>query len=1288
MQHVDPACRLRTRARKARKLPPIYLDECLERRILFDLTIDGTSGNDKFVIDADSGAIVVNLNGVVTMYNNPADGQVNILGHSGNDDIDLRSTGTNTFFLTGNDGNDSYEIGDGNLGANIGAPVHITELEGPGNGGNDSVTIDDSFGGGTTYNLDVGQLTCPFPHANGGFDPIYFQIGSTDTFKLIGSQNGDALYAYGFNPNTTIQLQGGDDALRLDASGFIPLSVSNLSIDGGQGNNLIKMFNYGQIGTSTTMGNPNTTFAGGLIEGYIQTSNFTRLQMSPDPADAGLAGVQDLNVTFTGPFGPASQMTLTGNAGDDTVNFGTAANPLTNASLYTGTVTLNLGTGTDDVVVYDGTTSSQNWDIQGPNLFTDGGSSDVLNFATTGAINWFINGGSGADTFQFGYVPLNWNMHVNGGGGNDLYEEFNGLVGEPNGGHNGDIDAIIVGGVTLDGGTGTDTLVLDDTADQIGDADEYRVTGTAFTKGDSGQPQIQYYQYANLDDISLTADTDPNTIRIFNAGNLQAVTLNGAGGSDTFLTYDPVSLHGAFSALPAVLNIQASAGTDFLGIDDTADQTQDVYDITSSSIVATDTALVGNHTINYDTTLESLELDESAGPATTRLMSKVQAMPLVINEGDGNDTMTVGGGDIDSNGFKQNNTTLNGGAGTDTINFYDVNDAPAASESEIYVMNQTSFGKGTAMLTFTNFEVQNVDAADFVPQGQLTTGNEFDINAVSLLVTSTTIFGGNLRASNVILALPGLNGALTLAMGTNLFDTVTINDQTISTNKNCTLTSTALTTSTGQTVNYSGVEYFTINASTGNNNITLGNGNIDGDLPLNITVNGNAGTDSLLFDNSGDNTLETESLDAGVFTDNLQYPFTGIESLAISEGPGGGTLNLNKVQIPVTVQGRGNSTVNVGAGDLTDNWFANVTFNGAAGNDKLVVDDSQTLNGPATYQWDVGDQFHSSNVFREPALGSQTITASLAARVLKCGLSSDIVNVNSTATGLSIFGDSGNDQINVFDSDGPVGVDTGTEQVPSLIFPFGDYINVNTDASTSGDSGGSVKLLNSDDVYSVTVNSSTNSAGLLQIPTGDILNITHDMTLTGAIDMAGGALALAAGASQVSQFGTWIKNGRKNNTWTGTTNTDGTFGGAINSSLAALTPTSTAVGFAPASALFTTFPATYFGKSVTSTTMLVRYTTLGDATLSAKTNALDFNALATNFGKPSVNWYQGDFNYDGNVNTADFTLLSQHFNSAVASPPVDAPAVPSAAVNSPTLFSQPSLSPWIDDVLTTPTSFI
>src|SRR5581483_5309577 len=55
----------------------------------------------------------------------------------------------------------------------------------------------------------------------------------------------------------------------------------------------------------------------------------------------------------------------------------------------------------------------------------------------------------------------------------------------------------------------------------------------------------------------------------------------------------------------------------------------------------------------------------------------------------------------------------------------------------------------------------------------------------------------------------------------------------------------------------------------------------------------------------------------------------------------------------------------------------------------------------------------------------------------------------------------------------------------------------------------------------------------------------------------------------------------------------------------------------------------------------------GDANIDGTVNALDFNALATNFGAgPGAYWFQGDFNHDGTVNTSDFTLMAANFGSA------------------------------------------
>jgi hypothetical protein len=62
----------------------------------------------------------------------------------------------------------------------------------------------------------------------------------------------------------------------------------------------------------------------------------------------------------------------------------------------------------------------------------------------------------------------------------------------------------------------------------------------------------------------------------------------------------------------------------------------------------------------------------------------------------------------------------------------------------------------------------------------------------------------------------------------------------------------------------------------------------------------------------------------------------------------------------------------------------------------------------------------------------------------------------------------------------------------------------------------------------------------------------------------------------------------------------------------------------------------------------------GDTNLDGKINALDFNALASNYGKSARVYSQGDLNFDGNVNTLDFNLLATRFGQTFAA----APSVP------------------------------
>ena len=66
-----------------------------------------------------------------------------------------------------------------------------------------------------------------------------------------------------------------------------------------------------------------------------------------------------------------------------------------------------------------------------------------------------------------------------------------------------------------------------------------------------------------------------------------------------------------------------------------------------------------------------------------------------------------------------------------------------------------------------------------------------------------------------------------------------------------------------------------------------------------------------------------------------------------------------------------------------------------------------------------------------------------------------------------------------------------------------------------------------------------------------------------------------------------------------------------------------------------------------------------DANRDRAVNALDFNALATNFGRTGRNFAQGNFNYDSQVNTLDFNVLASRFNKTLpqAAPPLAAVAL-------------------------------
>jgi hypothetical protein len=155
--------------------------------------------------------------------------------------------------------------------------------------------------------------------------------------------------------------------------------------------------------------------------------------------------------------------------------------------------------------------------------------------------------------------------------------------------------------------------------------------------------------------------------------------------------------------------------------------------------------------------------------------------------------------------------------------------------------------------------------------------------------------------------------------------------------------------------------------------------------------------------------------------------------------------------------------------------------------------------------------------------------------------------------------------------------------------------------------------------------------------------LSIDSGTASKIDLADGkAIVDYTGATIAPSMRALLIAGRNAGAWDG----DGIQSSSAANVAAASDIHKTAIGYAEAGDLGI---SSFAGQSIDASAIVMRYTYVGDANLDGTVNALDFNALAANFGTGN-SWYKGDFNYDGVTNTLDFAALATNFNLALAAP--------------------------------------
>ena len=1215
----------------------------LEPRRLLAAVINGTNGDDTFVVSVD-GDNNINLifNGQPQTIGAPGDGFAEINGLGGDDSITLLNTGGLFWDLSGGEGNDHHVVGSGNIAVDITRNLNI-QTGGDATGIN-TIVVNNTTGSNLLYDIDGIQLT-------------YFAIGTT-TIQLGNGAPGDRI---------TLQSGSGDDLLRVTA---LP---ENIVIDMGAGDDTVDL-----AGTDNILGGPGELPASSRIDGgasgldvlIVDDSNPASPRTSVAFDDIGLVGGPGLDnfrrlsvlthqlangepqtVTFRGNASIAPFVTVVGSAGPDVVQIG---EPGFEAflPLFAEGIFLNLGGGLNSVNLFDQpTTVTRPWLIDDDGLHFDSGAG-VLDVSAAGVINLTLNSTDGNDVFTIQDMP-GWNITVNGGGGNDLIRQ----------GTIADMDAVFdAGRISFTGGAGVDTVDLDDTNDLIGNGDDYEIAETfvTTTHGATGQTEA-FVEYFDTEHLALRLNNDPNVVE-FDLSAVDSAEIHGNGGNDEFRNRQPgSSLPKAMaSTLCDNVTLNGGIGLDILTLSD-ADASSTIAGAEYRLDVNTFAYRVGSTTRNVAfesfTTLDLIGSDN--GDDTVIIDRKPLVAFLTVASGAGDDTFSIGGGDLDDSGLLTNSgVTLSAGTGNDNITFDDRLDVDEVGETETYTLGNLTIAKGTAQLVYSTFESQTLLVADRVLSGQFNTVPVVNINAVSGFLNSTTIIGGLNRGSTVNVG----NSNLTNIAGTlNLHDctTVALLDAAVSTARTYTLTAGGMTaprpinylncgtvtlqaSQSNDTINVRGTPVgtmLTVNANAGADAVFVGFGNLSADLQGAVSVNGGTGDNSIRFDNAADPSPAIQSMTGSTFTDGLVHGYTGFATVTVVEGPGGTNLSVNSTSTRTVINGgSGDDLFTVGGGDVDANLRSTpgqaLLIDGVAGNDSIVINDLNDTNVDSYFF----ERFGGQDRFRKQDAGIDYfidwlnidgVTLEASNAPTPGGPLSGIVVVD-TATPLRINGNAGNDWVQVLDASAPVTVNTGLGDR--------DLLHVN-------DSDGvtlTVIVDQSDDVEGLLIR----SGGTLRVTSGAVLTKTRiatfpeAITIIGVLDLAGGALLSRAGGPTPAAFRNQIASGRNGGAWDGTA-----AGGAINSSLAAASTQGDGVGYGLGSEIGIT---SIGGFAINSGDTLVRYTLDGDADLNGSVNIADFSRVAGNFNGLNRVWTQGDNNYDGSTNIADFAGLASNFNQAFA----------------------------------------
>jgi hypothetical protein len=385
-----------------------------------------------------------------------------------------------------------------------------------------------------------------------------------------------------------------------------------------------------------------------------------------------------------------------------------------------------------------------------------------------------------------------------------------------------------------------------------------------------------------------------------------------------------------------------------------------------------------------------------------------------------------------------------------------------------------------------------------------------------------------------------------------------------------------------------------------------------------VTTDGGTGTDSMTINHStgstGFTSVPTISNTTLVFLAGRNIDYTAFESMVWNS-----LVAENKAMFIVSTPATMSLTLNGSSLSEAYNFGGLPGFFGTVSLDPIL--------GPVTVNGNGGSDLIRFSDNTTAAAKTYTLDATTFTRT-------GIPTITyATTENITINGTLGDDTINV--ADHPAGAVVTVDAREGL-----DFVNVNSDGVgtatvnfpaqfiTTGQDLASLNILDGG-----TVIVAANGANVIDT---DLLTIAA----TGKLDLNDNDMIVDYPTSTVRvAIQNLINSGRAGGAWTGN--------GITSTAAKTRVPKNTTLGVLEASQFKALYGAgaTFSGRTIDTTAVLVKYTYYGDADFNGTVNFDDYSHTDLGFALGRFGWFNGDYDGNGVVNFDDYSLLDLAFNS-------------------------------------------